>query len=1069
MVAAIAVVALAGAVLAHEVCIEAEDMKSSGGWTVAKGYEGYMPSEPEWWSGNRLRADASDAPAEARIDFQAPGAGAYNLWARFESAYGFDSLFSVAVMQGGKKLAEAEFGGREQLKYFTMGRGWRVQEAWAYHNADWVYQKMRVTLDSGPATLVLAKGRNGRPAGLRMLDLFYLTTDLGLEPVEKYPWGRTAETAPRVLSRFKTSVYVKVRVSPQAAGPALVETQPRFWLTGYYMGPRDVYYFTPTGVTTAKPAEAAWLAPGAETAWAEIRVEKAYPSTLLCKSTQPAEIMVCRDPKNAADTMLAVPLPAANPKPPARRLWNGEFIGPDVRQIVVSTGNEVYERAVLNGRFARVFDEYLEDLTRSLEAMDVPGGRKPTRLHLMGSYPVHVNRFDMRRLISALGLNSQYMQSDPAIYGPEGKAMGFLQDQGFISLQNLHIMLRGMGKDCYEGNYDRLRKAYEKRFDDLKKDGLAGLPQTIKLIEEAGGPRLAHFKDWEKMQQVFRAYLKERGVKPPEVLSREAMAGLLSAGKTPSEEEMWGKVRIATGAEGEAESNPVLFYHSQVFRTWVFARNCAAATKLVEEIFPPGSRTHSGSFCPSTGNMAALAHGTDPFLLFKERGVTGYSSEITWLLNLPDYVGPQMQSYEAALSRALAKYHNVPRGSYLIADRNRGYPAEFVEPAAYTFAVNGFDRWNYYSVGYPEGCCVLGCPEILKAIRRANLTVGAVEERLADTDVAPAKVALGWSLSSDVWDVAKPAPEPEWLRPGATVYAGERAYLYLLLRRLQAPVDILSEADLTDGYLDRYSVYVLVGGHIRPEAAEALKQWVAKGGVLISVAGGGFLDHYNRPLETLKEVFGVESANLEKRAESLRPKLELMRAPPMDTLTLASGAGSMPVVGWRQTLKVSTGKAVASFGGGAVGAALNACGKGKALIIGALPGHASLVGSFPMLPFGRGGEDLSSILFPDYNSDVHRFMAALLADLLPPTPVTVSDPRVEAWLLKNRRSGAWSVGLVNFTGKPVDKLQVRVAAKLLGAPLTTAASPFQKVASRVDGADLVVDMSVDKIEFLELR
>jgi len=29
------------------------------------GYEGYIPGEPEWWSGNRLRADATDEPGQA--------------------------------------------------------------------------------------------------------------------------------------------------------------------------------------------------------------------------------------------------------------------------------------------------------------------------------------------------------------------------------------------------------------------------------------------------------------------------------------------------------------------------------------------------------------------------------------------------------------------------------------------------------------------------------------------------------------------------------------------------------------------------------------------------------------------------------------------------------------------------------------------------------------------------------------------------------------------------------------------------------------------------------------------
>jgi len=1055
--------------VAHEVCLEAEDLKTDRGWRVITGYEGYMPSEPDRWSGNRLRADASDEPAKAQARFEVPAAGTYHLWVHFESAYGFDSLFTVEIRQGRRTRVTAELGGKEQSKYFLFGRGWQVQGPWHYHNADWVYQKAAVTLDAGPATLTLKKGRNGRPAGLRVLDFLYLTDDLALEPGDDFRWGRTRETAPPILGRFQTSAYVKVQISPKATKSALVQVQPRFWQVGYYMGPRDTHYFTPAGLTTKKPAEDAWLAPGAETEWAQIRLHKVYPAILLVRSTEPAEVMICQDPEHPKDTLLTASIRPADPSAPS--VWRGEFNGLEVTQIIVSTGNTLYEKAILQGRFARVFDEYLEEVTASLEAMEVPHGRKATRLHLLSVFPPRVNRFDMRRLASALGINGQYGQCSASVYGPEGQEMGFVQDRGFIAIHNAHLRLSGCGTDCYEGNYDRLRQTYQKRYEELKKAGVGHLPQTIKLIEEAGAPSFGTLRTWDKINEQFRAYLKQHGVKPPEVLSRESLAELLATDRKPTEEEMWQAVTVGAGSPAEAETNPVLFYHSHCFRALLFARNCAGATRLVEEIFPTGSRAHSGSFLPSTGSMPVLAHGTDPFLLFKERGVSAYSSEISWGLNLPDYLGPQMHSYESALSRALAKYHQVPRGSYLISDRNRGYPPDFVELVSYVFAVTGFDFWNYYTVYYPEGCSVVGIPETLQAIRRANYTIGAVEAHLEGTEVVPAKVALGWSLTSDVWDMSHPQPEPAWSRAGNTIYAGERAYLYLLLRHLQSPVDLLSEADLTDGYLGKYSVYILAGDHLRPEAAEALKQWVEKGGTLVSVAGGGFLDHCNRPLDTLKEVFGIESARLEKKAESLRPKLELIHTPPLDTLTLTGNdrTRTMPVVGYRQTFKVSSGKTVAVYRDGRPAAVRNAYGQGQALILGTLPGHAYLFGAFPLLPFGRGGEDLSSIIYPNYNRTVRDALGTALSGLLPVPPVEVSDPLVEAWVLRHRESGAYSVGLVNFTGSPLGNLEVRVDAAALGGEIKKASSPFQEVRSRVDNGRLVVTMQMPRLELLQLR
>ena len=529
---------------AHEVCLEAEDLETDAGWRVISGYEGYMPSEPDRWSGNRLRADASDEPATGRTEFEVPAAGTYHLWVRFESAYGFDSLFTIEIQQDGKTRVAAELGGKEQCKYFLFRRGWQVQGPWHHHNADWVYQKTAVALDAGPAMLLLKKGRNGRPAGLRVLDFFYLTDDLALEPGDDFRWRHTKGGAPAILSRFQSSAYVKVRVSAKAAKPALVQVQPRFWQVGYYMGPRTTYYFTTAGLTTRKPAEDVWLTPGAETEWAELRLHKVYPAVLLTRSTQPAQVMVCRDPKAPQETLLTTSLVPADPSQSTRRIWRGDFVAPEVTQIIVSTGNGLYERAMLQGRFARVFDEYLDEMTASLEAMEVPHGRKATRLHLLSVFPTRVNRFDMRRLMSALGINGQYGQCSPSVYGPEGRPMGFVQDRGFIAIHNAHLRLRGYGTDCYEGNYDRLRKAYAERYENLKKGGLGHLPQSIKLIEEAGAPGFGTLRTWDNINEQFRGYLKQRGAKPLEVLSRENLAELLSAGRMPSEEEMWQHVTL---------------------------------------------------------------------------------------------------------------------------------------------------------------------------------------------------------------------------------------------------------------------------------------------------------------------------------------------------------------------------------------------------------------------------------------------------------------------------------------------------------------------------------------------
>jgi hypothetical protein len=503
---------------------------------------------------------------------------------------------------------------------------------------------------------------------------------------------------------------------------------------------------------------------------------------------------------------------------------------------------------------------------------------------------------------------------------------------------------------------------------------------------------------------------------------------------------------------------------------------------------PPGSAGDLG--CAYTQDGHGIRYNWyDEMMLFRKRGATAFGTENTWgLCGLPYYIGPQSESYQGALARACAKYHDDTRlnsTTAIFGWHSYGYSPDYTEMVAYAMAANGIKGFCFATCGH------WSTPDLLRAWKRASFAIGGVEDRLVPAKNVPGKVALGWSETTTIWDQAVPT-DTGFRMPGNLMYQLERHYLYLLLRHMQLSVELLSDADIEEGRLNDFEVFFMVGDHTTGKAAEQVRNWVNQGGTLIAGAGGGLVDEFDQPLDTLTEVYGIKGQRqhaaaqgaeylpgqvyadaaadnkLEQIHQAPRAKLELIHAQPADTITLSAGhAEGLPVLGARQTFTVADGAAMGTFTGGQAAIVTNTYGQGTAAVLGFLPGISYFYQAFPRQPYGRGGEDLSLNLFPANKPAVRDAMHRILQGLRPGfrAPVQSSNPFVEANLMRN--GDDYSIALVNFSGQPMEKITLSVIKAACGGAVQAKAA-YSQATVVDDGTLLTITLPLDKFDWISL-
>ena len=533
--------------------IEAEDMRVKSGWEVARGREGYFPAHPNLWSGDRLRADRDDTEAIAEQKIEVPAAGRYALWVRYESSYGFDCRFSVEIRQRRKTVFSARFGDRDDRKYFNGI--WRVQEGWRYHNTDYVYQNAVAEFDRGPAVVVLRTGAGGTFGAARIVDLICLTSDLAMEPGREAMGWRERNSRiffqPPIRVRCITPVYFRLQGDEGSKEPLQVKMHYRLWCTpgGRSFGPNRNYCFTLSGLRQHWP----WvrkkaiddderLPDGFDSGWQRLDLNRWGPALLTVTASGPARLSISHSANGRGAEAFVV--------------------GADLaRQLIVATGNSRLEQDLVEGKPAVSLSDVLQRYIKDLDAYEVPG-KRAFKFGMLGSFrPARYDGFDKRQLGRALGMSGQYFACSPSLYGPEADDLGISRSMGYRASMPQSAALK---RDCYEGDYKRLRRTYEGWKAGFAKQGLGGLPHNVKMIEERGPPRLSALRTWPKINERFREYARQQGLRPAELLDRETLTEAVLAGKT-GDGDLWASVTLSKGTPAaglehyERRADPPLF------------------------------------------------------------------------------------------------------------------------------------------------------------------------------------------------------------------------------------------------------------------------------------------------------------------------------------------------------------------------------------------------------------------------------------------------------------------------------------------------------------------------------
>tara|TARA_B100001971_G_scaffold204377_1_gene220442 strand:+ start:151 stop:3294 length:3144 start_codon:yes stop_codon:yes gene_type:complete len=479
-----------------------------------------------------------------------------------------------------------------------------------------------------------------------------------------------------------------------------------------------------------------------------------------------------------------------------------------------------------------------------------------------------------------------------------------------------------------------------------------------------------------------------------------------------------------------------LFYYSQICGKEIAVTSFASATR---EFTRMGAYT-GANYSPH-GNY--LVSDIDYVRPFKMRAMTlPWSEDYVW--QVPEF-SIQVMGYMVSAFRAGAKYNNDPIHMYVMPHSPGNTPRDF-RLSFYTVLAHGAKQINYFCaspdvVTHSENHIAVDDTPMWKAVHDVTHEAGVIEDYIMDGKVRPAQVGL---LLSSVDELIGGMNNQN-----LAAHNNERKAIYYALRHSQVPVDFLTEDDLIGGLAKNYKVIYVTQRWMHSKALKALQKWTQAGGTTVALAGGGFLNEFNRANPEANEFYGVkqqalaEDPNLDKwvprkdqkhpRGErfTLLTKQDLPLYTPFDQATWGEGDAkvSAGLMVWKQTLTPSDGKVLGTYKNGKPAIIEKAHGKGRSVLFGFLPGQAYLKSGLKIIPADRGAVDASSTHYLPTAMD--KGLRAALVDAFLPADfarqVICSETLVETSCIDTvRPKKRLAVPLMNYSGKKIAKLTIKI-------------------------------------------